>query len=60
MSKSDIPAKVELAILRKFAPDTQLADNILSSLAYSETMGCYYFWYSGVFYGVELDGYVHT
>ncbi len=60
MRRNDIPAKVELAILRKFAPDMQLADDILGRLEYSATMGCYYFNYAGMFHGVEPDGYIHT
>ena len=29
-------------------------------LLFDNLMGCYYFWYNKIFYGIELDGYLHT
>jgi hypothetical protein len=29
-------------------------------LKWDDMLGCYTFWHRGVFYGVELDGHMHT
>lgn len=29
-------------------------------LSWDSLNGCYFFWASGMYHGVELDGYVHT
>jgi len=33
---------------------------LLPKLAWDSLNGCYYFTANGIYYGVELDGYIHT
>lgn len=53
---SSIPSEVVEAIRHKFAPDTELAEKIISSLQYDNVSGNWYFYHAGMYHGVEADG----
>ena len=56
----DIPVAVREAIVRKFAPDIELAEQVMACLNWDSINGNYYFTYANMYHGIETDGYIHT
>ena len=57
---TQVPTAVIEAIKRKFLPDVQQVARVLAELRYDSVNGCFYFWYAGMYHGVEVDGDIHT
>lgn len=55
-----MPLEVRTAVT-KFAQRWGIdPSRLLGELEYSNIMGCWYFTWDGVFYGVEANGYLHS
>ncbi len=53
----EIPTPVIMAIRRKFTDDSRKGNRYLG---WDSLNGCYFFYYAGMYHGIETDGYIHT
>lgn len=57
---SPVPVEVSESV-KKFTQRRGVSSkDLMESMAYYKSMGCYGFTLSGVFYGVENDGHLHS
>lgn len=60
MESTRVPMAVVEAIQKKFFPDYLQIEKVLQELQYDSLNGCFYFHFTGMYHGVEPDGYIHT
>lgn len=59
------PEQIPDAVLKSFEQwkshyQCRRSTDAIPKLMFDNLLGCYYFTYHEIFYGIELDGYLHT
>lgn len=55
-----VPQAVVDSIVSRFHDDPLHAERVLQGLKFDTINGNYYFYFAGMYVGVEMDGYLHT
>ena len=54
------PAEVRIKLLEWSAHRPVQFSDVMRALRWDSMNGCWAFYYTGIFHGVEADGYIHT